>query len=251
MSVSFLKRPNAPDLAYEMQAGGNPDLPTIVFLPGFKSDMQGTKAVFLASHAAQKGQACLRFDYSGHGQSAGVFEEGTIGQWLEDALAIIDTLTTGKIIVVGSSMGGWIGLLVTRARIKRVAGFVGIAAAPDFTRDILKRMNEQQHRDLADKGFVSVPSDYGYEPLVITRAFLEDGERHILLDDEIAIDCPVRLLQGMKDAEVPWSWAQSIMDRLRTGDKQLILREEGDHRLSTDEDLALLAEQVDALSAKA
>lgn len=249
MSVSFLKRQNGPDLAYEIQEGANPALPTLVFLPGFRSDMMGTKAVFLANHAARKGQACLRFDYSGHGQSGGKFEDGTIGMWLEDALSVIDAQTKGKFIVVGSSMGGWIGLLVARARKDKVAGFIGIAAAPDFTRDILKRMNDEQHGDIARQGFFSVPSEYG-EPMVITRALIEEGENHILLDDEIAIDCPVRLLQGKKDAEVPWQWANAIMQKLRSTDKEVIFREEGDHRLSTEEDLVVLVSKVDELSAK-
>jgi pimeloyl-ACP methyl ester carboxylesterase len=249
MSVSFLQRQGLPDLAYQVQTGHRDDLPAIVFLPGYRSDMEGTKAVFLANHALKTGQTCIRFDYSGHGKSGGAFMDGTIGSWLNDALAVIDTLADGKIVLVGSSMGGWIGLLAALARPEKIEAFIGIAAAPDFTRDILKRMNEQQHLDIAIKGFFSVPSEYG-EPLVITRKLLEDGEARTLLDDQINIDCPVRLLQGMKDAEVPWQWAHRISNALRTKDKKVILRENGDHRLSTDEDLTILASLVDEMSKK-
>lgn len=249
MSVSFLKRAQKPDLAYSYQPGSRSELPTLVFLPGFRSDMEGTKAVFLANHAAQKGQACLRLDYSGHGRSAGRFEDGTIGLWTEDALDVIDQHGGDNLLLVGSSMGGWIGLLCALARKERVKGFIGIAAAPDFTRDILKRMTEQQRLDIAAKGFFSVPSEYG-DPLVITRALLDDGEARCLLDGMIALDCPVRLLQGMKDEDVPWQWAKKIEERLRTDDKQTIYREQGDHRLSTPEDLEILAKFVDDLSEK-
>lgn len=250
MSVSFLQRQGFPDLAYQVQTGHREDLPAIVFLPGYRSDMEGTKAVFLANHAAKMGQTCIRFDYSGHGKSGGAFKDGTIGSWKDDALAVIDTLTHGKIVLVGSSMGGWIGLLATLARPEEIQAFIGIAAAPDFTRDIPKRMSEAQHEHMRTHGYFSVPSDYDGEPMIVTKAFLEEGERHILLDGEIGIDCPLRLLQGMKDSEVPWQWAHRISNALRTKDKKVILRENGDHRLSTDEDLAILASLVDEMSEK-
>lgn len=248
MSVSFLKRAGHPDLAYDFQ-DGTAALPVIVFFPGYKSDMNGTKAAFLAQHAAVKGQRCLRFDYSGHGQSAGRFEDGTIGTWRDDALAVIDSVVEGPMLFIGSSMGGWIALLAALARPERIAGFIGIAAASDFTRDILRRMSTAQHESLRRDGAFRVDT-HGPEPLIITQAFLDDGETHCLLDREIAIDCPVRLLQGKQDAEVPWAWANRIVERLRTKDKEVIFREEGDHRLSTPDDLALLAEQVDALSGR-
>jgi pimeloyl-ACP methyl ester carboxylesterase len=250
MSVSILKRQGLPDLAYRLQSGTKADLPVIVFLPGFRSDMEGTKAVFLANHAAQKGQACLRLDYSGHGASGGRFEDGTIGSWTKDALAVIDAFAGNNILLVGSSMGGWIGLLCALARPQIVKAFIGIAAAPDFTRDILARMTEAQHEAISTKGFFSVPSDPATEPMVITRTLLEEGEKHCLLDASIPLDCPVRLLQGMKDEDVPYPWAQRIHDVLHTADKKIILRPEGDHRLSTAEDLAILASLVDEISEK-
>ncbi len=250
MSVSFLSRPGKPDLAYKMQAGES-DLPPLIFLPGFRSDMEGTKAVFLAEHAAKRKQPCLRLDYSGHGASGGRFEEGTIGVWKEDALAIIDATIKTPAIVIGSSMGGWIALLVALARPHLVKGLIGIAAAPDFTRDVQRRMSDAQRQDIKKQGFFSVTGEYSPEPLVITRALLEEGENHCIMDGEIGIDCPVRLLQGKKDDDVPWEWAGQIQDRLRTTDKMIILREEGDHRLSTPEDLAILAALADELSEKA
>lgn len=248
MSVSFLKRGGKPDLAYSYQAG-TASLPTIIFLPGFRSDMEGTKAVFLADHAARRGQPCLRLDYSGHGQSGGRFEDGTIGQWKDDALAVIDECVKGPAIVVGSSMGGWIGLLVALARPRLVRAFVGIAAAPDFTRDIKIKMTDAQHRDIGTQGFFSVVGDYSPEPLVITKNFLDEGENQCLLEDVIPLDIPVRLLQGLKDDDVPAEWAELIKRSLRSSDVEITYREDGDHRLSTDEDLAILARIVDELSA--
>lgn len=249
MSVSFLKRDGRPDLAYSYRAG-TASLPTIIFLPGFRSDMEGTKAVFLANHAAAKGQSCLRLDYSGHGKSGGRFVDGTIGQWKDDALAIIDASVKGPSIVVGSSMGGWLGLLVALARPDSVKAFVGIAAAPDFTRDIKVKMTDEQHRAIDTQGYFSVIGEYSPDPLVITSAFLEEGENQCLLDDVIPLDIPVRLLQGKKDDDVPWEWAELIKRNLRTADVEITYREEGDHRLSTDEDLAILARLVDELSEK-
>lgn len=248
MSVSFLKREGAPDIAYIRTIGENNALPTIVFLTGFRSDMMGTKAEFLASSCAARGQACLRFDYRGHGQSGGSFEDGTIGLWLSDALAVIDTLTAGPVVLVGSSMGGWIALLAALARKERVCGLIGLAAAPDFTRDIPGRMSELQKEQMASEGFFSQPNDYDDRPYIITRALLEEGGAHCLLDAPIAIDCPVYLIQGMKDAEVPWQTAHRISNAVTGKDKKVHLREEGDHRLSTGDDLALLEKLVVELS---
>lgn len=248
MSVSFLKREGAPDIAYIRTKGENDALPTVVFLTGFRSDMMGTKAEFLASSCAERGQSFLRFDYRGHGQSGGAFEDGTIGLWLSDALAAIDALTTGPVVLVGSSMGGWIALLAALARKERVCGLIGLAAAPDFTRDIPNRMSEEQKAQMAAEGFISLPNDYDDRPYIIARTLLEEGENHCLLHAPVAIDCPVRLIQGMKDAEVPWQTAHRICNAITGEDKKVYLREEGDHRLSTEDDLVLLEKLVVELS---
>ena len=249
MSVSFLKREDAPDLAYIRTKGENEALPTVVFLTGFRSDMMGAKADYLARSCARRGQNYLRFDYRGHGQSGGAFEDGTIGLWLSDALAAIDALTAGPLVLVGSSMGGWIGLLATLARKDRVIGFIGLAAAPDFTRGIPSRMSEAQKEQLAKEGFFYEPNDYDVRPYMITRTLLEEGDAHCLFDAPIDIECPVRLIQGMKDTDVPWQTAHRIANAITGADKTVYLREEGDHRLSSDDDLSLLEKLVAALPA--
>ncbi len=247
MDITFLTRENAPDLAYRLVSGKD-SLPTVIFCGGFRSDMEGTKAAFLDEACRARGQSYIRFDYRGHGKSQGEFKEGTIGLWLEDALAIIDNLTTGKIILIGSSMGGWISLRAAILRSARVQGLIGLAAAPDFTREIRDMMTEKQQKDIDETGVCYVPNDYS-DPYPITQTLIEEGENHILLEHEIPVDCPVRLIQGMKDTDVAWQTAHRISNALRTNDKKVYLREEGDHRLSAQEDLALLDTLIVELSA--
>lgn len=247
MPHSFFRRDGQPALAYQWHGGTNQDLPAVVFLTGFRSDMAGTKAEFLAQACAAAGQNYLRFDYRGHGFSEGAFENGTIGLWQRDAMDIIQAKTSGPIVLVGSSMGGWIGLLCTRALKTRVKGFIGLAAAPDFTRDMQSQLSDAQKAVLAEHGVISIPNDYA-EPCIITQALLEDGEQHCLLQAPIDITCPVRLIQGMKDTDVPWQTAHRILNALTGTDKQAYFREEGDHRLSSPEDLALLASLVSEVS---
>jgi pimeloyl-ACP methyl ester carboxylesterase len=214
--------------------------PAVVFLPGFKSDMTGDKATMLAAFCAERGQAMLRFDYSGHGASGGRFEDGTITRWRDDALAAIDRLVTGPIILVGSSMGGWMALLAALARPERVAGLIGIAAAPDFTETLMwEAMTFDERRVLMRDGVLRVPSQYG-EPYPVTRALIEDGRAHLLLDNPIALACPVRLLHGQRDPDVPWELSPRIAERVSSDDVQVILVKDGDHRLSRPADLALL-----------
>lgn len=233
-------------LAYARLAGAGPG---VVFLGGFRSDMEGAKALALRDHCAAQGRAFLRFDYAGHGVSAGRFEEGTIGQWADDALAVLDALTQGRQILVGSSMGGWIALLLARARPERVAGFIGIAPAPDFTEKLMwPAFDAAQRAAIMQAGVLYLPSQYG-EPTPITRALIEDGRTHHVLDATIAIAGPVRILQGMADPDVPWQHALRLMSALEGGDARLILIKDGDHRLSRPEDLRLLAETLDQLSA--
>jgi pimeloyl-ACP methyl ester carboxylesterase len=223
--------------------------PGVVFLPGFRSDMEGSKAVALRDHCAARGRAFLRFDYSGHGISTGRFEDGTIGQWAADAAAVLDALTEGPQVLVGSSMGGWIALLLARARPGRVAGLVGIAPAPDFTEALMwPAFSDAQRATILEQGVLHLPSQYG-EPTPITRALIEDGARQSVLAAPLPIRCPVRILQGMQDPDVPWRHALRLVDAIEDPDVRLHLVKDGDHRLSRPEDLRLLAETLESLLA--
>ena len=234
-------RPDGVGLAWKRLPGRNP---TIVFLPGFRSDMEGGKALRLTAFAAARGQAMLRLDYSGHGVSDGRFEDGTIGLWTEDALQVIDRLTEGPLLFVGSSMGGWIGLNLALMRPGRVMGYVGIAAAPDFTEELIWAAMPRLERDrLMSEGVVYAPSGYG-EPLPITRALIEDGRRHLRLGAPIPLRCPVRLLQGQQDPDVPWATALTLAERVESEDVVVTLIKDGDHRLSRESDLLTLEDVV-------
>ena len=213
--------------------------PTVVFLPGFRSDMNGSKALDLAEFCADRGQAMLRLDYSGHGESGGRFEDGTIGRWTADALAVIDQ-TVGDIVLVGSSMGGWIALLAALARPGRVVGLVGIAAAPDFTERLMwQAMAPAERIALQRDGVLPVPSQYG-DAYPITLQLIEEGREHLLLDAPIGLNCPVRLLHGQQDPDVPWELALRTAAAIISDDVQVTLVKDGDHRLSRPEDLMLL-----------
>lgn len=225
------------ELAWVRTAGRGP---TAVFLPGFKSDMTGAKALETEAFCAAHGHACLRLDYSGHGASGGAFVDGTIGRWADDALVLIDRLTEGELVVIGSSMGGWIALLVALARPERVTGLIGIAAAPDFTEELMwASMTPSERAVLARDGVLHVPSQYG-DPYPVTSALIEDGRRRLLLGVPIPLACPVRLLQGQRDPDVPWRTALRLAERLEADDVQITLIKDGDHRLSRPSDLALL-----------
>jgi len=239
-----LDRGNAIQLAWIRIEGRGP---TVVFLPGFRSDMTGDKATALAALCEARGHAMLRFDYSGHGASDGDFLDGTIGAWAEDALAAIDALTDGPLILVGSSMGGWIGLLTALARPERVAAFVGIAGAPDFTQRLMwDSMTPAEQATLKRDGVLHVPSQYG-EPTPITMQLIEDGARHRVLTGRIALHCPVRLLHGQNDPDVPWQLALTIAEQAESQDVRVILVKDGDHRLSRPRDLDLLCATVGEL----
>ena len=220
----------------------------MVFLPGFRSDMTGDKATALAALCRARGQAMLLFDYSGHGASAGAFTDGTVGRWKADALAAVDGLTEGPLLLVGSSMGGWIGLLVALARPGRVAGFVGVAAAPDFTEALMwETMLPAERAMLLRDGVLHVPSTYG-EPTPITRTLIEDGRTHLVMNAPIPLRCPARLLHGQADADVPWETALQLAERIEAPDVQVVLVKDGAHRMSREADLALLLATVTALS---
>ena len=235
-------------LAYNQVPGQGPG---VVFLGGFKSDMEGTKALWLEDRARRNGRAFLRFDYSGHGQSSGAFTDGCIGDWTADARAMIERLTRGPQIVVGSSMGGWIALLLAREMPQRVAGLVTIAAAPDFTEDSMwAGFDAAQRAALQDEGQVALPSDYG-EPYIITRRLIEDGRENLVLRSPLDLPCPVRFLQGTADNDVDKSVALSLLDHATGPDMRLTLVDGADHRFSDITCLSLIGASLDEVTARA
>jgi pimeloyl-ACP methyl ester carboxylesterase len=243
--ATILTRPDGATIAYRRLAGTTPG---IVFLGGFRSDMTGTKALFLEDYCRQRQRAYVRFDYFGHGQSSGDFAGGTISRWRDDAIAVIDSLSEGPQILVGSSMGGWVMVLAALARPQRVAALVGVAAAPDFTTDLLpNRLDAAQQRELHDRGRVTLPSDYDPAGYLYTKTLVEDGNRNLVLRGDIPLTCPVRLLHGMADEAMPWQQSLRLAERLASTDVALTLVKDGDHRLSRDEDLARLARVLDSL----
>lgn len=237
----FLARTDGVRLAYRHRPGRGP---TIVFLPGYMSDMEGGKATALDAWAAETGRAMLRLDYSGCGASEGRFADGTLASWRDDVLHLIDSLVAGPVLLVGSSMGGWLMLLVALARPDKVAGLVGIAPAPDFT---LWGFSEAEKAALTRDGRIEEPSDYSDEPYLTTLAFWESGQANLLLGSEIAFDGPVCLLHGQRDDDVPWEISLKLAAALRSAAVQTILVKDGDHRLSRDEDIARLIATVDEI----
>lgn len=229
-------------LAY-VRTPGRP--PTVMFLTGFRSDMTGGKALHLERHCAARGQAFVRFDYRGHGASSGRFEDGTIGDWRDDALTILDRVVQGPAVLVGSSMGGWIMLLAALARSEQVRGLVGIAAAPDFTADLIRPGLAPHHRTvLARDGVFYAPSAYG-EPTPITGRLLDDGDRHLVLRGTLPLRCPVHLLHGQQDPDVPWTTSLRLAAALESPAVTVELVKDGDHRLSREEDLKRIADALD------
>jgi pimeloyl-ACP methyl ester carboxylesterase len=244
----FFTSPQGRRLAYHRVEGNGPG---VVFLGGFKSDMDGTKAVHLEDWARAKGRAFLRFDYSGHGQSSEAFTDGSIGDWAEDAMAVIGALTKGPQILVGSSMGGWISLLCARALPEHVAGLVTIAAAPDFTEDSMwAGFDANQRAALEAEGQVALPSDYG-EPYIITKRLIDDGRAQLVLRDPLELPFPVRFLQGTADADVDRSVALKLLDHSKGPDMRLTLVDGADHRFSDPECLALIEASVEEVIARA
>ena len=240
-----LERPDGHHIAYHDVPGSAPG---VLFLGGFMSDMTGTKALALDAFCRRRGQAFTRFDYLGHGASSGRFEDGTIGRWRDDAVAVLDHMAPGPRILVGSSMGGWIMLLAALARPERVRAMVGLAAAPDFTEDLLwSAFDEATRERLMREGVVTVPSDYDDGDYPITRALIEDGRRHLVMRGPIPLTCPTRLIQGMRDADVPWRTALDLAAALESADVETTLVKNGDHRLSEAADLDCLFATIDAL----
>lgn len=237
------------EIAYHLTPGRQPG---VIFLTGFMSNMDGTKALHLEQHLRQRGNQFLRFDYRGHGKSSDRFENGSIGDWLEDAISALDQLTGGPQVLVGSSMGGWIMLLTALARKERVAGLLGLASAPDFTDTLsLRYLNDAQRQQLYDEGHIALSSDYdgsydnpGY---IITRHLLDEGHRHRLLHQPIALDVPVRLIHGMQDTDVPWQTSLRLSEELVSEDVEVTLIKAGDHRLSSPAALQRLCDTLDEL----
>lgn len=242
-----LARPDGEKLAYEMDVPVNPAGPTgCVWLGGFKSDMTGTKAQALSAWAREAGRAFLRFDYFGHGASSGTFTQGTIGRWRDDALAAFDELTEGPQVLIGSSMGGWIALLVALARPQRVKALVLIAPAPDFTEELMwKGFSHEVRATLEREGLYREPSEYDDEPYEITLNLITEGREHLLLGAPIKFEGPVRILQGMKDESVPWQHATRLAEALTSEDVLVNLAKAGDHRLSGEADIARLIATVE------
>jgi pimeloyl-ACP methyl ester carboxylesterase len=247
--LQWLDRPGLPRLAYHATAAARPTGgPGVIFLGGFGSNMTGSKATTLEAAAIASGRPFVRFDYRGHGASEGAFAACVLSDWLCDTLAAFDQLTVGPQIVVGSSMGGWLALLLALARPERVKALVGIAAAPDFTRRLSQEeLTPAQREALARDGVLYRPSDYG-EPMPITSALIADGASHLLLDNSIDFAGPVRLLHGQADPDVPWRTSLAIAERLSSRDVRVILIKDGDHRLSRAQDLSLLIRTIDELA---
>jgi len=224
--------------------------PGLFWLGGFKSDMKGTKAGALDQWAESASRACVRFDYSGHGESGGAFQDGTIGQWLDESLSVYDHFAKGPQIVIGSSMGGWLALLLARALSGRndatpIAGMVLIAPAVDFTEELMwKQFSAATRHEIEEKGAWMRPSAYGEEPYPITRGLIEDGRKHLLLGGLIETRCPVHILQGVQDPDVPWQHAVELVSRCSGDDVVLTLIKDGDHRLSRTEDIERLIAAV-------
>ena len=240
--IDYLAARDGVRLGYRHRPGLGP---TLTFLPGYASDMDGAKAGALDAWAAAAGRAMLRFDYAGCGRSSGDFERQTLHNWRGDVLAMIDTVAAeGPVVLVGSAMGGWLMLLAALARPRRVAGLVGIAAAPDFTS---WGFTDEQKMTILNEGRLEQPNPYGEAPYVTSRGFWESGEALRLMHGEIPIDCPVRLLHGQADADVPWNRSLDLARLLRSADVQTLLVKDGDHRLSRDSDLALLTATVKTL----
>lgn len=238
-------------IAYRNRKGDDAAKGGVVWLGGYRSDMAGTKAEALDHWAAKTGHQCLRHDYSGHGESGGEFRDGTISRWLEESIAVFDAHAEGPQILVGSSMGGWIALrmaqeLKRQGRQDRLKAMVLIAPAPDFTHELMwPSLSDDHKRQLEEKGYMEEPSEYSDEPNIFTRALFEDGERNRVMTGLIETGCPVHILQGMRDPDVPWQHAMKLAEFLPMENVTMTLVKDGDHRLSREEDIALLIRTVE------
>ncbi len=223
-------------------------LPGVIFLGGFQSNMQGTKALALEQYCMERNHSFLRFDYRGHGESSGDFLEWSIGEWLDDAIDVFDHLTKGPQILIGSSMGAWIMLHLALRRKQRIQALIGVASAPDFTQKLMWDIfSEQQKEDLRKNGFVEMPNDYDDQHYRITKKLIDNGKKYLLLDKKIDLECPVRLIHGVKDKDVPWSFSTCLSENITSKDVEVILLENGDHRLSDPLSLDRITETLGQL----
>ena len=245
-----------------LEDGRHPGHPALVWLGGYRSDMTGTKAVEVERHAREAGTDCIRFDYSGHGASDGDYRDGTISRWVEESLAVIDHAAAARMILIGSSMGAWVALrlaekLKGRARhgengVGRLCGLVLIAPAPDFTAELIEpNLTDAERTSLAERGYFEEPSEYSPEPNVFTRALIEDGRNNLVMKGPIETGCPVHILQGMRDPDVPYTHALKLMEHMPADDVVMTLIRDGDHRLSREQDIAKLKQAIDAMLTKA
>ena len=246
METSYLIKSDGVKIAYNKLSGTEPG---IIFFGGFASDMEGTKALALQDYAEELGQAFLRFDYRSNGKSSGSFTDGNIGKWLSDCLAVLDKLTHGCQILVGSSMGGWLTLLTAKERPGRVGGIVGIASAPDFTEDLMwSQFDDQTRKKLIENGQCSLASDYDESPYTITLDLIEDGKKHLVLRERLDIKVPFHLIHGMADEEVPYQLSLKLAEHVDSEKVQVNIIKNGDHRLSREQDLVEILKAVDDLT---
>ena len=246
VEMSYLVSSDGVKIAYNKLSGAEPG---IIFFGGFASDMEGTKALALQDYAMQRGQAFLRFDYRGHGKSSGVFTDGNIGKWLSDCLAVLDNLTQGCQILIGSSMGGWLVLLTAKERPERVGGILGIASAPDFTEDLMwLQFDDETKQKIMTDGQCTLASEYDESPYVVTRELIEDGRRHLVLRNKLEIEIPFHLIHGMADEDVPYQLSLKLAEHVDSQNVHVNIIKSGDHRLSREQDLVEIFGAVESLS---
>jgi pimeloyl-ACP methyl ester carboxylesterase len=253
LSIPFksfkLERGSTDFIAYNRFDKKNKNLPEILFLGGFHSDMTGTKATFLESVCEKRGQTYTRFDYFGHGSSSGSFAQGTIGHWLSDTLAMIDEVTKGPLVLIGSSMGGWLMVLAALARPERVCALIGIASAPDFTEELIwASLNEGHRKNFSRQGMIQTPSQYEAAGFPITLQLIEEGREHLVLPKPIDIHCPTHLIHGEADQDVPWMFSSRLAQRIKSPEVSLTLIKNGDHRLNSPLALGRLASLLNEVS---
>lgn len=246
MKAKQLKTAKGETIAYHKLEGTQPG---VIFLGGFRSDMTGSKAMALEEYCRAQGRQFIRFDYYGHGQSSGSFVDGTIGQWAEDAVTVLDELAGDHPqILIGSSMGGWLMLLATLKRPEKVAGLIGIAAAPDFTELLMwDKFTPEQQQTLREKGIIELPNCYDDAPYAITLNLIAESGEHLVLDGMIPIHCPVRLIHGMKDEDVPWEFALTLNEKLESKSVKTMLVDDGDHRMSSQKHINIICKQLDKI----